>query len=141
MARSIAALELRIKGLQETNEDLQKTLEGLGREMAEVERELCMMENERDDALTRARDMCEELEECQRICEPLQQEYYCLSNRDNFKLREEIGEKDLTIAKLQSQADILRAKSEAAAADYAVQRLSAEAAFDKLTADYNTLKG
>ena len=68
MDKPNAELGFTIKALKETIKDLKETNEGLGREMAEVERELWMMENDRDDALTRARDMRKELEECQRIC-------------------------------------------------------------------------
>ena len=147
-----------IKDLKETIKDLKETMAELERDsltrdrkedsdsadlseqIEQLETEACMMERDRD-------DVSEKLTECQRICERLQQEYNYLHNKDNAALQDEIEKQKLTIAKLQSQivdcrsqTDNIHAKMEAAEVENASQRFAAKAAFDKLTADYNTLK-
>jgi chromosome segregation ATPase len=112
--------------LESTNEDLKSTNEDLVTK-------LCMIEQDRDSDADLAR---EKLTECQRNCANLQKE-----------LRQEIDDRRLTIGKLLgtidkliSQIGIIHANTEAAEAEHASKRLSAEAAFAELTSDYNALQ-
>jgi predicted nucleic acid-binding Zn-ribbon protein len=144
MAQSNAELESTIKELKVTNEHLKSTNEDLKSTNEDLVTKLCMIEQDRDSDADLAR---EKLTECQRNCANLQKEYDYLDNRDNFELRNEIDEKTLTIDKLQSQIvdcqsqiGIIHANTEAAEAEHASKRLSAEAAFAELTSDYNALQ-
>jgi len=162
---TIKELKVRNEDLKSTNEDLESTIKDLERKMEELvrhsmtnylkeesnyanlsgeikrlETELCMIEQDRDSDADLAR---EKLTECQRNCANLQKE-----------LRQEIDERRLTIDKLlgtidkllsqivdcQSQIGIIHANTEAAEAEHASKRLSAEAAFAELTSDYNALQ-
>ena len=133
MAQSNAELESTIKELKVTNEHLKSTNEDLKSTNEDLVTKLCMIEQDRDSDADLAR---EKLTECQRNCANLQKE-----------LRQEIYEKTLTIDKLlsqivdcQSQIGIIHANTEAAEAEHASKRLSAEAAFAELTSDYNALQ-
>jgi chromosome segregation ATPase len=155
-------LESTIKDLERKMEELvrhsmtnylkeESNYANLSGEIKRLETELCMIEQDRDSDADLAR---EKLTECQRNCANLQKEYDYRHNRDNFELRQEIDEKTLTIDKLlgtidkllsqivdcQSQIGIIHANTEAAEAEHASKRLSAEAAFAELTSDYNALQ-